>query len=295
MLAALGPAIGMVSPPNMTASLLVAHALGWLFVGAASCLLPRSWTPEADARQSKSPPHDLPPWVTEPAKPLLSTTLAVMVWVVFLSYAPVAGTPMAMPAMLVMILLLHSVLKFQAASQASRMLAGRRRSGELELLLTTPYDEDEILRGCLLELKRSLFWPALFALGVDLALLIFGWRKAWFGDRLGWAAAVMVEVIWLLVNLYSLSWVGLFLGLRLANPPKAASRAIFYVVLLPWALLICFAAPATLLVGRHRLGLDAAVPCAVILVIAVVFCNSFFTGWAINELRDRFRSWAARS
>ncbi len=147
-------------------------------------------------------------------------------------------------AALATILLLHSVLKYQAASHAARMLAGKQRSGELELLLTTPFGEAEVLRGCLLELKRSLFWPTLFALGVEPALMVCGWREDWFGGGLGWTIALLGEVLWSLANLISLSWVGLFLGFRLANPARAAGQAIFYVVLLPWTVAIAFAALA---------------------------------------------------
>ncbi|MGA2540289.1 MAG: hypothetical protein ABSG78_01870 [Verrucomicrobiota bacterium] len=304
MLAALSPVAGLASPPDFTGSLLVSHALGWLYIGAASCLVPRCWTraanaaparPSTLARQIKSPPQDLPSWALQPAKPLLTLALMVMICAVILAGALLGPPWMKAPAAPVTILLLHSVLKYQAAAQAGRMLAGKRRSGELELLLTTPYDEDEILRGCLLELKRSLFWPVLFALGVDLGLLILGCLRAGFGLDLGWEAAVVVEVVWLLVNLYSLTWVGLFLGLRLATPAKAASQAIFYVVLLPWVLLICSVALATPLVWRHRFGQEPGVPFAGIFVFALVFCNSFFPGWAINELRDRFRFLAAQA
>jgi hypothetical protein len=233
--------------------------------------------------------------VIEPAKPLLTLGLLVMICAVVLAGALLGPPWMKAPAAPVTILLLHSVLKFQAASQSGRLLAGKRRSGELELLLTTPYDEDEILRGCLIQLKRSLFWPVLFALGVDLALLVLGSWRAGFGYGLAWEAAVVVEVAWLLVNLYSLSWVGLFLGLRLASPAKAASRAMLYVVLLPWVSLICLAALAAVVVRGHTIAPELRAPMALTFVVSFMFCNSYFTGWAINELRDRFRLLAAQT
>ncbi len=173
------------------------------------------------------------------------------------------------------------------------MLAGKRRSGELELLLTTPCDEDEILRGCLLQLKRSLFWPALFALAVDLALLIFGSWRAGFGYGLAWQLAVVLEVLWLLANLYSLGWVGLFLGLKMASPARAASKAFFLVVLLPWILPVCLAALAVFVPLGHVLGPELRLPVGLVFVFSLLFCNLYFTGWAVNELRDRFRFWAA--
>ena len=110
--------------------------------------------------------HDLPPWVTEPGEASFDHGLAgdclrrysrgVLVRRLLDGGAARRS---------VTILLMHSVLKYQAASQAGRMLAGKRRSGELELLLTTPYGEDEVLRGCLLELKRSLYLADAFCLG----------------------------------------------------------------------------------------------------------------------------------
>ena len=302
-------AAGFGSPPNAALSLLVPHALGWLFIGAASWLVPRSGTAAAEvnpsgrttaSRPSRSPtsPQAPTPWVPEPAKPFLTTALLAILCAGILAAALLAPSPFLAVdwarVALVTILLLHSILKYRAASHAGRLLAGKQRSGELELLLTTPYAEAEVLRGCLFELKRGLFWPTLFALGVDLALLVCGWRKDWFGGGVGWTVALLGEVLWLLANLISLTWVGLFLGLRLGNPARAAGQAIFYVVLLPWLVAIAFAALAALLAGG-RFGPVLGVPSAGFLVIALFFCNSFFTGWAVNELRDNFRALAAEN
>lgn len=304
MMAALSPVAGMAAAPDVAGALLVPHALGWLLIGAASCLVPRSWTraanavparPAASPGPTKYPPQDLPPGMIEPAKPLLTLALLVMICAVVLAGALLGPPWMKARAAQATILLMHSVLKFQAATQSSRLLAGQRRSGELELLLTTPYDEEEIVRGCLLELKRSLFWPVLFALGIDLGFLILGLCRAGLGYGMGWAAAVVVEVLWLLVNLYSLSWVGLFLGLRLASPAKAAGLAIFYVVLLPLLVMSSLAALGAMLEPGRGLGGVMSPTVVLIFVFSLLFCNSYFTGWAINELRDRFRFLAAQT
>jgi hypothetical protein len=232
--------------------------------------------------------------VSEPANPLLTTALLAVICALVLAAALLGPRGTKAWAAPVAILLLHSVLKYQAASQAGRMLAGKRRSGELEMLLTTPYDEDEILRGCFYQLIRSLYWPTLFALGVDLALLILGCCNDWFGAGLMWAFIVAVEVVWMLVNLHSLSWVGLFQGIKLGNPAKAAGRAIFLVVLLPWVLGIGFAGLAAVLAPGNT-GPEVVSPVTVIFAGSLAFCNFYFTGSAINELRDGFRPWAARS
>ena len=98
---------------------------------------------------------------------------------------------------------------------------------------------------------------------------------------------MVVEVVWLLVNFYSLSWVGLFLGLKLANPAKAAGQAIFYVVLLPWLAPIAFAAPVALVAGA-RFGPDLGVPSAGLFVISLAFCNSFFTVLGRQRIARQF-------
>jgi hypothetical protein len=297
-----GLSAGLKPPPNATLSLLVPHAMGWLFIGAASWLVPRSWTPAAPARparpaattRQRKPPAGVPtPWATALANPLLTTALLAILCAIVLGAALLGTAWMKAAAIPGTILLLHSVLKYEAASQAGRMLAGKRRSGELELLLTTPCDEDEILRGCFLQLKRGLFWPVLFALGVDLALLIAGGGNNSFGGSFWWTVIVMVEIIWMLANLYSLSWVGLFQGLKLANPAKAAGRAIFNVVLLPWVSVICCAGLAAVLTPGNT-GPEVVLPIVLVFVCSLTFCNVYFTGSAISELRDRFRAWAAR-
>jgi hypothetical protein len=296
-LLALIPAVG-ISPVE---SLLVPHALGWLFIGAASWLAPRCWTPAAGVSPGRpaAATHKgklLVPtlWGMEQENPFLTTVLLAILCAIALAAALLGPSWMTEPTALSTLVLLHTILKYQAASQAGSMLAGKQRSGELEILLTTPYDEDEILRACLRQLKRGLFWPTLFALGVDLALLILGLSNDWFDNGVVWAAAVVVEVLWMLASLYSLSWVGLFLGLKLGNAAKADGRAIFYVVLLPWVLTAC-AAGLTAVLGLDVTHSGTLFLFAMNFLFSLVFCNLYFTGSAISELRDRFRFWAART
>jgi hypothetical protein len=63
---------------------------------------------------------------------------------------------------------------------------------------------------------------------------------------------------------------------------------------LPWVLGISFAGLAAVL-AQSNTGPEVVFPVAVIFVGSLAFCNFYFTGSAINELRDGFRPWAARS
>jgi len=292
-----------ISPPNAVASLLVSHAMGWLFMAAASWLVPRSWAPTANVRlhrristvrQTRTPFHVPTPWLTEPGNGFLTTVLPVIICSSIL-LANLFGPPgMTQGVALIAIVLMHSVLKYQAASQAAHMLAGKRRSGELEILLTTPYDEDDILHGCFQQLIERLYWPTLFALVVDLTLLTLGCFNDWLGFGLGWLFIVVVEVIWMLVNLHSLCWVGLFQGVKLGNPAKATGRAIFNVVLLPWIVGICFTGLAVMLAHGDTAQAASFITVAVFLG-SLAFCNFYFTGVATSELRDSFRYWATQT
>jgi ABC-type transport system involved in multi-copper enzyme maturation permease subunit len=188
----------------------------------------------------------------------------------------------------------HIGLKFSAANNACRCLPGRRHSGELELLLTTPLDQDSIVRGAAIALKRQLLWPVLFVLAMDSALLVAGWCKAGFWDGFSWAALMFIEVAWFMANLYSLTWLGMFFGLRTTSHSKALGRTLFYILFMPWSGL----AVAAVCFGIATMGTSFTPPMTILMVIEffvmLAICNLGFTGWAASELRDRFRVLAAQ-
>src|SRR5207253_1060183 len=72
---------------------------------------------------------------------------------------------------------LHSLIKFWAAWEASRRFAEDRRSGALELLLTSPIGEDYILKGWMIGLKRRFLGPLALLLAGDVMLLFFGFAS----------------------------------------------------------------------------------------------------------------------
>jgi hypothetical protein len=296
MLAALAPVLGLTSPPPFTSSLLVSNAAAWLFVAVAALLLRRSWT--TGTRHDPAPLIRTAGEIQSPAAVArsrktksgnLALTIGMMVATCTL------GTSVAMLATQkwlvagATIVLVHWILKFQAISLSTRLLAGRRRSGELEMLLTTPCDEDEIIHGSLVEIKDALLWPTWFALAIDAAALIVGWYSLGFIDGVPWAFLVFGEVIWAVLNLFSLAWTGLYFGLKLANPTSAAVSTSFWVILFPW---LASAAVA----GFAALASPAAVrsgalvgPFAFMFVIFIIAGNTAVMGLAIGELRDRFR------
>ena len=96
-----------LSPSSPTACLLIPHAMGWLFIGAASWLVPRSWTPATNVRPLRRitamrqtwPPLCVPtPWLSEPAKPLFTTALLAIIFAVVPGAALLGPSWMTAPA-----------------------------------------------------------------------------------------------------------------------------------------------------------------------------------------------------
>jgi ABC-type transport system involved in multi-copper enzyme maturation permease subunit len=317
-LIALGPPYSAAAHGVFGWSLLVSHLMGWACLAAASWLLPRSLRDQAGSTRARASGsgsesiikrRPLPRRFDRRREPcaLLGMTLQhgeswrpievllVATAMVFLgANALTSPGRNQLPVMAALVLVLHLILKVLTVSQACRALVGRRQSGELELILTTPFDEDDILSGCLIALKRQLLWPVLYVLAVDLVVLAEGWRELGLVAGMGWAAALALEVLWMLVNLYCLTWVGLLLGMTSRNQAMAIGRTFFYVVILPWpALLLSVAIVGGLTIPMGFQQWAAVVPAPLLFLLLWVACNFGFLGWAISELKDRFRLLAA--
>jgi ABC-type transport system involved in multi-copper enzyme maturation permease subunit len=137
------------------------------------------------------------------------------------------------------------MLKILVAFQACRFFAEGRRNGWVELVLSTPLTNREIVRGQVLALWRSFRWPlvafvallfvppGLHALGAlsigdyDQAFTVGGvWVYGGFYCLRFWA------------DLCAVSWFGMWLALSLKQPNLAAAKTIFFVLILPAPL--CF-------------------------------------------------------
>ncbi len=130
-------------------------------------------------------------------------------------------------------ILLHLTFKFWVASEACLRLGPDHRSGALELLLSTPLTIREILRGQMLALRRQFFWPVLLVAGLDF-LFLFGalQRLGSAGDN-QWAWFCLGSILSFAADVYTLCWVGMWIGLIAKHPNRATFAAFARVVLLP--------------------------------------------------------------
>jgi hypothetical protein len=303
-LSALEPASSAVSRPDFFWSLAASHALGWLFIAAASRIVVHSFPDGEDQRPPAARP--LPrAGAPDPAAALYSRNAPRQSWRLVLLLAGLAAMIALtsacisssqwfdIPTFLGIMVGLHLILKYCAANSACRALPSRRQSGELEILLTTPLDGDAIIGGSITAIKRQLLRPFLFVLAMDGLLLICGWCKLGPWEGFLWAAAVFFEVAWFIGNLYSLTWLGLLMGLKSSSHAKALGSTLFDILLLPWSALALAAAFVGVSTMGRSLIPDMTFVIVAEFVVALVVCNLVFAGWAVSELRDHFRLLAA--
>jgi len=301
-------------------SLAAQHFLAWAFLASASWALPRAWQ-DIPARVSDR--NDL--WLRvqtflavklrlisarthfadeNPVLRLAGTHRRgqVLLWAVFGAAALVTiwtasvwkgvipeGSPLVGA-----ILISHLVTKLCIAWQASRRLAEDRRSGALEMLLTTPLDTPLLVRGWLIGLKRAFLAPVAFLIGVSLAVLVGGWvwLDDWDGEALG-PLVLFFAPLALAGDAYALCWVGLWRGLVARSSARAWVQTLTLVLVFPWIGLSACAAIFGLIGAGSGFQIEPGLLVLIwwaMTVLADVGC----TGWAISALRDDFREAAAQ-
>ncbi|MBC8002292.1 MAG: hypothetical protein H7X97_06860 [Opitutaceae bacterium] len=183
---------------------------------------------------------------------------------------------------LVVASLLHLVLKIWLAMEVSRRVSTDRHNGVLELLLVTPLEVGDILRGLVAGIRRQFLAPVLVILGVDILLLTFGMNQAG-SNRAALALTFLAGIGMFAADAYALTWVGLWQGLTAKNSSVAFLRTISIVLVMPW--LIFTGLGAVLFVN----GPGSAGP-----VIAAWFAVGYLTdltasllatGWLADHLR----------
>ena len=187
----------------------------------------------------------------------------------------------------------HTVLKVWLAGEAGRRLAEDRRSGALELLLATPIGVEEILQGQRLALWRQCAWPTVAVLVMDCILVVVGLDIFHGSEERVWMLVWGIGGAMLVWDLFTLSWVGMWMGLNSRTPNRASSAAWVRVCVLPW---LAFAALMTLLAVMEEVSRSSSLikpeGAAVAWFLIGGANNLLFAGWAKARLRSRFRETA---
>ena len=140
--------------------------------------------------------------------------------------------------------LMHQVLKYLVALEASRQLSQERRSGTLEPLLVTPISEAEIVAGQRRALVSFFAGPAVLVAVATLVLasepaIEYLARGNLYGDAPLIFLAGISGVVLLFFDFHALSLVGMWLGVKARGHRSAVLGTLARVMLGPWLALAC--------------------------------------------------------
>jgi len=236
------------------------HGLAWLFILAASLIVPRSWQDRpagikriawrnwwgrwgyGDAQTRLSYRKRLLDvnafyWLAARLriKPAIVWTFLgfMVVWWMYVSAK--SGSLLMYEALIATALILNSTFKLWVAVETGQRFGEDQSSGALELLLSTRLSVPEILRGQLLALRRQFLWPLLVVIMVEL-LFTGALMKRFHGEAFRMFLTGFAGIGMLVADILALTWVAISAGLTSKNANVAIIRTVTRVLLLPWLL-----------------------------------------------------------
>jgi ABC-type transport system involved in multi-copper enzyme maturation permease subunit len=137
---------------------------------------------------------------------------------------------------------LHILTRLQAAWTATQWLNQERRSGALELILTTPVDSAEVLAAHHLSLRGAFRRPMFRLLAVNGALqaaVLLFWDHLHMNNDAGLVFSILFTggALVTLSDFVTLRWLGLREALRQPTPARAMGRTLGALYLVAWVTL----------------------------------------------------------
>jgi ABC-type transport system involved in multi-copper enzyme maturation permease subunit len=134
---------------------------------------------------------------------------------------------------------LHLIIKALIAAEASRRINEDRQSGALELLLVTPLPVRAILSGQMQALRHHFKGPVAVLLLLNFALCWLVVSNPKPLDINGRDVAIFLELfaggaVMLVLDFYTLGWVGMWRGLNATKHHRAVVGAVLRVMGIPW-------------------------------------------------------------
>ncbi len=298
-------------------SLATINALGWLFLLIASWVIPRAWqdrpngTPAGGARSLTWRAFMYGPtpqavryrkallaaspyfWLAARArrqKHLFWTTLAVMAVGWLLAWAKWKSDWLDPVTFFVSAGVLNLTLRAWLASEGSRQLAQDRHSGAIELLLSTPLEPGEIVRGQMLALRRMFLGPLVAVLLVEILFLAATVKGAVFNDKSEMISVWVGMMVMLVADMAALPWVSMWFGLTARQPNQAAGTSLGWILIFPWGLLAGVMLLSVLGPGSH-MGFGFFLGAWLTLGLGT---DIVMAGWARLKLETEFRKAAAQ-
>lgn len=245
------------TPSQFFLSLLLVHILGWLLLGLASWIVPRSWQEKTAIAALPSPQqwkygtaavraaHRQKLLAVNPVTWLagrdrrqrqyvwLFLAVSTFVWLWgYRKFGPFWVEPSVCGFVAYA---LHAVLKVWVAAEAGLRLGAERRSGALEVLLSTPLGVNEIIRGNVLALKRQFAGPILAVLAMDgLLLWLCLTQGSTSAEVVNRVSVFLVFIAIFIADVLALAWAGLWFGFKSKHGLAGGGFTLARMVVLPW-------------------------------------------------------------
>ena len=188
--------------------------------------------------------------------------------------------------------ILHTAMKVWVAAEAGRQFAEDRRTSALELTLSTPIQVRDILEGQFLGLLRQFGIPMATILVFDVTGMIVGARMRLGSDSasvLMWVATMIIFI----VDVVTIATVGMWLGLVTRRSSRAIAQNLFYVMGIPWLILIGFVTYISL-APMHRSSMESTEFLIGAYFLVSIGTDLFLFLQASGNLTNRFREAATQ-
>lgn len=299
-------------PSEFWLSIYIIHGLGWLSLLMATVIVPRVWQdrPAVGAKlkwsekwrrwRIGSPEKRLEYrrhllkvnpfyWLSsrDRLKPLyLFFFLSGFALFWFIMYVREGDDMLDQGSFFLTAIFLHMVIKIWLCSESGRLFAEDKKSGALELTLSTPLSVREILEGQFLGLLRQFGLAAGIILLADVIMMVLGARlHAHAGDS-NWVLMSFAGILVLVMDLFTIPTLGMWLALTAKRASRAALLTGFYILILPWLILFGFLTFVALVKFTGIESVQFVV--GAYFVISLIIDLLFFL-WASGNLISKFR------
>jgi ABC-type Na+ efflux pump permease subunit len=300
----------------------IIHAAAWLFLALASVIVPRSWQDHSAGARGGRWRERWRRWNfgndTERAafrRRLLGVNAflwlagrarlkPVFVWAALAAFACLWSWGALdnghswndLGTYFITSIILNSMLKLWITSEAGRRLGDDRKLGALELILSTPLDVPDIIRGQMLALRRQFLGPTLAVMLVEFVFLLASLKS--IGSEAGdipamvsWWAALNIMLV---ADMLALSVTAMWVGLSTRNPNRTTGITVVRILALP--LVTGFGILVSLGVASSITNIPFDPGWKFFLALWLlpgIFADAFFGLRAWQHLRDDFREVAA--
>jgi ABC-type transport system involved in cytochrome c biogenesis permease component len=176
--------------------------------------------------------------------------------------------------------LANAFMKYWVATVAAHGFTAHGDRGALELLFSTPLTVRELLRGQWLALRRMFAAPLITLLICEHLLLLTGWDYTGEDFPMDvWVITMVMNECLLMLDCWAVASLGLWLGVKMRKPQRAASATAGRVLVLPWV--------GTALLAVLTPGVRGSL--LYVWFIASLVTDLLFGSWARLKLHEELR------